>query len=80
MSAERETSTIRDYMLAIVIGLAIAVVAGCNSFYDDDASPLERAQRRQAAIEQCREQFGFNARLEKARDGHLKCRRAGPAT
>lgn len=80
MSTASEGSSLANYAVAIAIGLAVAAVAGCDTFYDDHTSPLERAQRRQAAIEQCRAQYGFNARILQTREGHLVCRRGGPAT
>ena len=77
----RPRTTIRDVLTAAAIGLGLAAYAAHESFGDEPAdTPAEREQRRQAAIEQCREAYGFNARLLQTREGHLVCRRGGPTT
>lgn len=73
-------TTLRDCLLAIAIALGLAAAAGHASFYDEADSPAERAQRRQAAIEQCRALYGFNARILQLPEGHLVCRKGGPTT
>lgn len=72
----RRRTTPRDILLAIVIGLALAALAGHESYEAPD-SPEEHAQRRREAIDQCREVYGLDARIKFSREGHLICRRAG---
>lgn len=78
---KRQRTTIRDVLLAVAIGLALGAIAGHESFYAEPPDTTdEREQRRQAAIDECRERYGFNAIVTPTKEGHLRCRRGGPIT